>query len=47
VLDALLCRGVPLDSMSAVGYGKAQPVASNDTEAGWALNRRIAFRAPD
>jgi OOP family OmpA-OmpF porin len=47
VLDALLARGVRLDNMRARGYGESQPVASNDTEAGRALNRRIAFRAPE
>jgi OOP family OmpA-OmpF porin len=45
VLDALLARGVPLDRMSAQGYGEAGPVATNETEAGRALNRRIEFTA--
>jgi OOP family OmpA-OmpF porin len=45
VLDALLARAVPLESLSAKGYGEAEPVASNETEAGRALNRRIEFRA--
>jgi len=47
VLDALLARGVALDRLSALGYGEAEPVASNETEAGRALNRRIAFKALD
>jgi OOP family OmpA-OmpF porin len=45
VLDALMVRGVPLDRLSARGYGEEQPVASNENEAGRALNRRIEFSA--
>ena len=47
VLDELIARGVPLDRLSARGYGEEQPVASNETEAGRALNRRIEFAALD
>ena len=45
VLDALIARGVPLDRLSARGYGEEHPVASNETETGRALNRRIEFTA--
>jgi OOP family OmpA-OmpF porin len=45
VLDALIARGVSLDRLSARGYGDQQPVATNDSEAGRALNRRIEFTA--
>jgi len=45
VLDALIARGVPLDRLAARGYGEEQPVASNETEAGRARNRRIEFTA--
>jgi len=45
VVDALLDRGTPLDRLSARGYGEAEPLASNETEAGRASNRRIAFTA--
>jgi OOP family OmpA-OmpF porin len=45
VLDAMLVRGVRLDRLAARGYGEAHPVASNETEAGRALNRRIEFTA--
>jgi chemotaxis protein MotB len=34
---------MPLDRMSAVGYGSMKPIASNDTEADRALNRRVEF----
>jgi OOP family OmpA-OmpF porin len=47
VLDALIARGVTLDRMSARGYGEQQPVATNQSEAGRALNRRIEFHAQD
>jgi len=33
--------GVDAGRLSAVGYGAARPVASNDSEVGRALNRRI------
>ena len=45
VLDALIARGVPLARLAARGYGEAEPVATNETEAGRALNRRIDFKA--
>lgn len=45
VLDGLLQLGVPLARMTAQGYGDTEPVADNATEAGRALNRRIAFVA--
>ena len=41
VRDFLLSQGVNPQNMTAVGYGKAYPVASNDTNAGRALNRRV------
>lgn len=41
VLDYLAGAGVPADSMTAVGKGDADPVASNDTAAGIAANRRV------
>ncbi len=34
VRDFLLTQGLPADSLSAVGYGKGYPVASNDTSSG-------------
>lgn len=40
-LDAL---DVPVEAMVARGYGQAEPIADNGTEAGREANRRIAFR---
>ncbi len=41
VRDYLVSQGVPADSMSATGLGKADPVATNDTDAGRQQNRRV------
>lgn len=37
----LVSKGVPSDRITAVGKGKANPVASNDTADGRANNRRV------
>jgi len=36
--------GIDAKRLTAEGYGEKHPVASNDTEEGKALNRRIAMR---
>jgi outer membrane protein OmpA-like peptidoglycan-associated protein len=41
VREYLLSQGLNPQSVTAVGYGKAYPVASNDTPSGRALNRRV------
>jgi outer membrane protein OmpA-like peptidoglycan-associated protein len=41
VRDYLVSQSVPAANMTAVGFGKANPVASNDTEAGRQQNRRV------
>ncbi len=43
VLTALIVAKAPPGRLTAKGYGEALPVASNDTAAGRALNRRIEF----
>lgn len=41
VRDYLVQQGVSLNSVAAVGYGKTQPMASNDTVEGRRQNRRV------
>ena len=41
VKDYLNSKGVKASRLSSRGYGELQPVASNDTEAGRAENRRV------
>lgn len=43
VLDALRLRRVPVSTFEAEGFGEADPIATNDTEAGREANRRIEF----
>lgn len=44
VRRALAARGIAPRRLEAHGYGEADPIAPNATEAGRARNRRIAFR---
>src|SRR5207247_556217 len=41
VRDYLVSQGVANNSVTARGFGKAQPVASNDTPTGRQMNRRV------
>ena len=43
VLSALRLRRVPVASFEAIGYGEADPIATNDTADGREANRRIEF----
>ncbi len=43
VVAALIARNVDIERLYAEGYGESQPIADNDTAAGKAANRRIAF----
>lgn len=45
VLMALNEAGARVSLLTAKGYGEAEPVADNNTDAGRRANRRIAFRA--
>ena len=44
VRSHLIGRGVSASRLTAVGYGEAQPIASNDTEEGRSLNRRVELK---
>ena len=41
VLDYLVAQGVATNSITAKGFGKTQPVGTNDTAAGRQINRRV------
>ena len=41
----LVSRGVPTESLTAVGFGPDHPIADNQTERGRRTNRRIEFKA--
>lgn len=43
VLSALRMRRVPVGRFQAIGFGEADPIADNGTEAGREANRRIEF----
>ena len=44
VKQYLVNAGVPASSINANGYGEANPIASNDTEAGRVQNRRVEIK---
>ena len=43
VMAYLASKGISTERMNAIGYGESSPVATNDTEAGRAVNRRVAL----
>ncbi|MDZ7846643.1 MAG: OmpA family protein [Owenweeksia sp.] len=44
VYDYLVEQGIAANRLSYEGFGDTKPVASNDTEAGRAQNRRTEIR---
>ncbi|MBU0675940.1 MAG: OmpA family protein [Proteobacteria bacterium] len=44
VAQYLANQGIDLGRMEAIGYGESRPVASNDTEEGRQLNRRVEVK---
>lgn len=43
VVDYMIAAGLSGERLMAVGYGRNQPIAANDTEEGKTQNRRIEF----
>ncbi|MFH1765600.1 MAG: OmpA family protein [Gemmatimonadota bacterium] len=43
VVQYLVGRGVPVERLTAVGYGETRPIADNGTPAGREANRRVEF----
>lgn len=43
VREYLIQKGIRIDLIEAVGYGESNPVATNDTDEGRQLNRRVEF----
>ncbi|RMH73374.1 MAG: OmpA family protein [Gemmatimonadetes bacterium] len=44
VEDYLKAKNLDIASLSSIGYGEAQPIASNDTPEGKAMNRRVEIQ---
>ena len=44
VADYLTMRGVSAPRVRSLGYGESMPIASNDTDSGRALNRRVEIK---
>lgn len=44
VVDYLVKAGISADRLTFAGYGKDQPIATNDTDEGRQLNRRTEFK---
>jgi outer membrane protein OmpA-like peptidoglycan-associated protein/opacity protein-like surface antigen len=44
VRDYLIRKGVKAEQLEAKGYGESEPIASNDTAAGRAENRRVELK---
>jgi outer membrane protein OmpA-like peptidoglycan-associated protein len=40
----LINKGIAPERLEAVGYGKTQPMTSNETESGREMNRRVVFQ---
>lgn len=44
VIEYIISQGIPRDRITSHGYGESQPVATNDTDDGRQLNRRVEFK---
>lgn len=47
VREYLIEKGVAAERLTSRGYGEVDPVASNETAAGRAMNRRVEFRVSE
>ena len=47
VVDYLAAKGVAQGRIKAIGMGESKPIATNETEAGRAENRRVTIRRTD
>ncbi|MCW8848789.1 MAG: OmpA family protein [Melioribacteraceae bacterium] len=45
VKSYLVSKGIQAERLTTIGYGESNPIASNDTREGKALNRRIEFKS--
>jgi outer membrane protein OmpA-like peptidoglycan-associated protein len=43
VMDAIVAGGIDKSRLESEGYGDKNPVSTNDTDEGRAMNRRIAI----
>jgi outer membrane protein OmpA-like peptidoglycan-associated protein len=44
VMNYILAKGIDPSRISSKGYGETMPVATNDTDEGRQLNRRVEFK---
>ena len=44
VVDYLISKGIPSDRLTFEGYAFEKPIATNDTDEGRQLNRRVEFK---
>jgi len=44
VEDYLVSKGVERNNLKIVGYGKANPIATNETPEGRSMNRRVEIK---
>ncbi len=44
ILDYLVRKGIPRESMSSVGKGEEELISTADTEEAWRLNRRVVVK---
>lgn len=45
VMNYFVSKGVPANRISSTGYGESKPIASNETDAGRAKNRRVEIKS--